>query len=1205
MKRFMKSSLAVVLCLIMLIGIMPMNAFAEDEKQGLAAENEISISDETVMGRIVNNTLSTASAGSDGFSISYIEVSEKIATVSISNETACKLIVAIYDPDTNQMLGSGMKDIEAAAGSVDVEIDISSMPEYFVVKAFALDSDMSALCDKYESRHYTKEFEEFYEKTPDDFETSDVIIMQDDTSGYEDEEIDFGVLIDDVVVEKSSSEMTYEYDNDAETYSFFNCTDKVKSLKSGDVYYFQYGENNTEFIVIKVESVTTEGNNVYVKENPEIGIADAFSYLKIDSYGDYDTAEIKDVGEGITIEDEAISTQNFNYDDKFSKDVSVSINVQDKKNLGSITGSAKVSLSVNAKCYYDAKLFGKDYYELKTETKTTVSGSVTISGKVDVLNDIKFFDEAVYVGVFDLEVTIKPVFSISGSVSFEFILSKKITVTSDSENSLNKTEKSDDSFKPDGDVSSSISIKIGLNVTIKLALYAPPHGKDLAKKTQIKILKDAYAEVVSLSVTLSAGIKGNIKTEDKTPLHPCELCASGTINLYAGLSGKLKITIVPKILDFTAEITIASYEKPIWDLYWSKTATPHFEVGECGTVCCPNKYFKLQVKVADGSGKSISGATVSADGCKCDVENDKKYDDSSILTDANGKADIYLKKGSYTIKASYKNNSSSTTCNILQSNSPITIVIKLNPGGVNQFDIISFGSYPQSMVCDSSLISSLNSKAGNNSNWNSYNYYKEMNASNFMRYKDITYNGQKYRGVVFNSYRPNITSNSSEDNNQEDNGFSTNKVYWFKYEPIEWKVIDSDKGLVVCNSVIDSQAFNNYVISYDDEYYGSTSKSYYASDYGKSSLKKWLNEDFYNTAFNTQQQELIIKNCTISAESTWSSEYDGTTTSNNNVFILSCDDVFNSNYGFAYDFLYQGDDINRQKKSTEYAKCQGCETDSNGYSNWWVRSPYLSSDSTIVTCGGDSFWFSCDVDYTNVGVVPALYLNLKSFATQSVDSFGTSKNISSVVSCSYSFSQCIRGEKYILIQLSNCNSDVKLNSNNLEYIDQVTSNENGVVSGLFSPQNYDKSNVTFLIGDFGNGIEAKNIDDVINVSGISDIAIKSYADIITVDYKSKLVFHADYNYLPDGASVLWVVENSNGPFRYVTSDELVIDFATENYKVTANVVYLNTADVTKSVIICESQTEYIIVNTSFFAKLIAFFRDLFQSLPVYIDNKKR
>lgn len=60
-------------------------------------------------------------------------------------------------------------------------------------------------------------------------------------------------------------------------------------------------------------------------------------------------------------------------------------------------------------------------------------------------------------------------------------------------------------------------------------------------------------------------------------------------------------------------------------------------------------------------------------------------------------------------------------------------------------DIISFGSYPQSRVTDSSTVSALDKIS---KNWVSYGYYSgdgtggSMKQGDWMKYADITYNGK-------------------------------------------------------------------------------------------------------------------------------------------------------------------------------------------------------------------------------------------------------------------------------------------------------------------------------------------------------------------------------------------------------------------------------------------------------------------------------
>ena len=70
-------------------------------------------------------------------------------------------------------------------------------------------------------------------------------------------------------------------------------------------------------------------------------------------------------------------------------------------------------------------------------------------------------------------------------------------------------------------------------------------------------------------------------------------------------------------------------------------------------------------------------------------------------------------------------------------------------------DIIQFGSYPQSEVTDETIIAELNALAPEWEDWTSYGYYSgngnygSMVQGDWMRYTDVNYNGNKYRGVKF------------------------------------------------------------------------------------------------------------------------------------------------------------------------------------------------------------------------------------------------------------------------------------------------------------------------------------------------------------------------------------------------------------------------------------------------------------------------
>lgn len=99
-------------------------------------------------------------------------------------------------------------------------------------------------------------------------------------------------------------------------------------------------------------------------------------------------------------------------------------------------------------------------------------------------------------------------------------------------------------------------------------------------------------------------------------------------------------------------------------------------------------------------------------------------------------------------------------------------------------DIIEFGSYPQSKVSDSSLVSALNKVL---KNWVSYGYYSgdgssgSMKPGDWMKYADFTYNGTKYRAVTFSQYRPTVTSQKHSVECQSENGYIVDNIYYFRY----------------------------------------------------------------------------------------------------------------------------------------------------------------------------------------------------------------------------------------------------------------------------------------------------------------------------------------------------------------------------------------------------------------------------------------
>lgn len=300
----------------------------------------------------------------------------------------------------------------------------------------------------------------------------------------------------------------------------------------------------------------------------------------------------------------------------------------------------------------------------------------------------------------------------------------------------------------------------------------------------------------------------------------------------------------------------------------------------------------------------------------------------------------------------------------------------LEGGGVQSFQR---GSYPQTEVTDEGLVATLNTEAGDlpsstdRKDWVAYDFYvSNSNETEYMWYQDVVNNGVKYRGVYFTSYRPYFTAETSSTSNsyQYDNGYSTSNVYWFKYEPITWRVLDvqAGKAFLMANLVLDSQ---DYHYSYDARTIGGS--TVYANNYKESHIRSWLNDNFYNTAF-TAAEKARIQTTTVDnsvASTGFSSNSFACANTSDKVFLLSYAEATSATYGL-------NTDASRQLQPSAYAQSQGVYTyTSNGNSYWWLRSPssYDGHGARDVSSDGDVGSID-DVRGTCFGVVPALWISL-------------------------------------------------------------------------------------------------------------------------------------------------------------------------------------------------------------------------------------
>lgn len=308
-------------------------------------------------------------------------------------------------------------------------------------------------------------------------------------------------------------------------------------------------------------------------------------------------------------------------------------------------------------------------------------------------------------------------------------------------------------------------------------------------------------------------------------------------------------------------------------------------------------------------------------------------------------------------------------------------------------DEIRFGRYPQTEVKDAALCAALCAAAGelptgaNARKWTEYPYYIGGKLSKFMWYVDVDRGGERYRGVYFTKYRPYRTElpGGKGNGNQPSNGYVAGTVYWFRFEPIVWRVLERRDGaaLVMSAFILDSLQFSHRRRAIC----GENGERIYPNNYAQSEIRKFLLGDFSRTAFRDGEKELLMP---VRVENGLDSTGDCANRfvcedTEDAVFLLSCREIMTQKYGFSDDCndFY---DPARLLDATDYAMALGVSAGESGLPEreprvgwWWLRSPdYFGKNSAYcVTDTGNVF--DCDeFSVTNAqgGVVPALCLRL-------------------------------------------------------------------------------------------------------------------------------------------------------------------------------------------------------------------------------------
>ena len=166
-------------------------------------------------------------------------------------------------------------------------------------------------------------------------------------------------------------------------------------------------------------------------------------------------------------------------------------------------------------------------------------------------------------------------------------------------------------------------------------------------------------------------------------------------------------------------------------------------------------------------------------------------------------------------------------------------------------------------------------------------------------------------------------------------------------EDIEWQVLVKEEGriLVVSRYALDYRKYNSSLEQVTWE---------------TCSLRKWLNDDFVNAAFSTEEKAMI-PTVTVSADKNPDCRTDPGKATEDKVFLLS---------------------VNEAKKYFSSNEARKCTMMTNKQDDvrcfWWLRTPGNSLSSAALVNSNGSGFYAVAVDKDGICIRPAMWLNIES-----------------------------------------------------------------------------------------------------------------------------------------------------------------------------------------------------------------------------------
>ncbi len=617
----LKRILAFALCLTLSVSLLPVNALAADGAE--VETGALSMEGTNSVGNLLVNTLTTVEGDmTEACRVTDIRITDKTAEVKYQSDRAGELVVAVYEEDTMRMLGMGSVSVTAEDTMAAVEIDIDSMPEYFVAAAYLLDEvSHNPLCRQYVSNYYTAEFQAFLDTTVESYDSERVLNLDDDLT------TNFVVFGEDTVLAEEETGVNIITDNGDGTYTIQNADERFLALQPGDSFAYTYADG--EVLVVVVASAEVNGTTVLVTEETGAELADVFEYVKIEVFGGGGDAEVdmSTADPGVVYEGPGVSLDGGWYEPSFENTQTYSVNV--KKSAVVVSGSVEFGYSVGAKVYVSKEW---QYVSMSLDYWSKIS--IAITGKLpDARISLGIIDEWAALVHFTLDLALV----LDASVALNWTVELKGT--------CGYCYDSDTGFQNISQLP-TIGSRVEFGGTAFLGLEMDATFAFLLKELgNISLVCRSGAEARATHV---------IWESESDKQHDCNICFDG--DMYRIFRLTASVSLLDDLVK--SENKLADCKELYKEFYYC------VDKDEFGWSTCPYIRYKVIVTVKDEDGNFRNGETILGTGLA-----------EAPVTSGMGTAEFYLHNGSYTLKIDSNTYDASQNITVKNTKKDVTLIL--------------------------------------------------------------------------------------------------------------------------------------------------------------------------------------------------------------------------------------------------------------------------------------------------------------------------------------------------------------------------------------------------------------------------------------------------------------------------------------------------------------------------------------------------